>query len=168
MMIMVVNGAGIAFTELRDALDLVLLLLFIQDSEQSSSLYNVGTMWLALLCLSSFSPFNALLSVCLCLCFSQHQAVLSASLLCADSRDHHNLRWEGPRYNYLLSVKRTGGPLSYHLGYWLSTGWFFTLSGHPGLQCTLRFVLGRGQKDEKVSIWLFSLSVFQFGSILFI
>lgn len=80
-----------------------------------------------------FSPFSLLMLPFLCVCFPQYQAVLPASLLCADSRDHDHLRWEGAQSNYLFSLKRTGGALCCHLGCRLSAGWFLTvwLPGPP-------------------------------------
>lgn len=92
MMVMEVNGPGVASTVLGDAHD-----IFASASvhkRQSTILLGVIQLerdWPYCLS-SSFRLFNAHSSVCSCLCVFQHQAVLSASLFCADSRYHHNLR----------------------------------------------------------------------------
>lgn len=85
------------------------------------------------------------------LCVSQHQAVLSASLLCADGRDHHNLRWEAPPYNYVLSV--TGQAVLCAATCSLQDGvlYFFTVSGPRGPQRTLTSV---SLVKRSVSVWL--------------
>lgn len=83
---------------------------------------------------------------------SQYQAFLPASLLHADSRDHHNLRWEGRRCHYLLFVMWTGGPVPHHLCYLLSTGSFLNFVSTLNLD----FVRSRRETcEENVSALAF-------------
>lgn len=83
---------------------------------------------------------------------SQYQAILPASLLHADSRDHHNLRWEGRRCHYLPFFMWTGGPFPHYLCYSLSAGSFLNFVSTLNLD----FVRSRREKcEENVSALAF-------------
>lgn len=145
-LMMAVNGTSRTCTQPKRALDMCTRGSVLSSRPFSSVCDSLWCAWPH--CLLMFTP---LLSVRPHLCVSQHQAVLSASLLRADSRDHHNLRWEAPPYNYVLSV--TGQAVLCAATCSLQGGvlYFFTVSGLRGPQCTLTSV---SLVKRSVSVWL--------------
>lgn len=143
---MAVNGTSRTCTQPKRALDMCTRGTVLSSRPFSSVCDLLWCAWPHRLMM-----FTPLLSVRPRLCVSQHQAVLSASLLRADSRDHHNLRWEAPPYNYVLSV--TGQAVLCAATCSLQGGvlYFFTVSGLRSPQCTLTSV---SLVKRSVSVWL--------------
>lgn len=102
------------FSAVKDALDIRACAVAHPWRSRIHILYHLGPLWPWLSFYNLFFYIGFL---------TQYQAVLPASLLHADSRDNHNLRWEGPRCHYFLSAARAVAAANTHL---LSTGCFFS------------------------------------------